>query len=136
MFDDFEGKWAYASSPLVDDPAVEKGELDMLLEETGESYDDLPSGSSSDIIEFKTVDGINKLIPTGNGTVMNYFRECSVSGFTPNKYRWYFYNDSGSVGDMGREYNVTTLTLSKANVTYSSTVIDEKEAVALMIHEK
>lgn len=128
MFWELEGKWAYASSPLVDDPAVEKGELDMLLGETGESYDDLPSGSSSDIIEFKTVDGINKLIPTGNGTVMNYFRECSVSGFTPNKYRWYFYNDSGSVSDMGREYNVTTLTLSKANVTYSSTVIDEKEA--------
>ncbi len=128
MFDDLEGKWAYASSPLVDDASVDKSMLEMMFEESGDNLDTYPTGTTDDILEFKVKDGKTMLIPTGAGSVLNYFRECEVSGFTPGKYQWYYYNDTGSMDDMGREYDIVEVYLSKANTAYSATTKTEGEA--------
>ena len=52
MFEDLEGKWAYASSPLVDDASVDKMMLDMMFEESGDNLDTYPTGTTDDILEF------------------------------------------------------------------------------------
>lgn len=128
MFWELEGKWAYASSPLVDDASVDKMMLEMMLEESGEDLTTYPTGSSNDILEFKVKEEKTMLIPAGNGSVLNYFKECEVSGFTPGKYQWYYYNDSGSLDDLGREYDIVEVNLSKANTAYSATTNTEEEA--------
>jgi len=128
MFDDLEGKWAYASSPLVDDASVDKMMLDMMFEESGDNLDTYPTGTTDDILEFKVKEGQTMLIPAGSGSVLNYFRECEVSGFTPGKFQWYYYNDTGSTDDMGREYDIVVVNLSKANTAYSATTNTEEEA--------
>jgi hypothetical protein len=133
IFSDLEGKWAYASAPILNDPEADFFTLGAMLEETGdgafnEDYTGItipgfPAGTASDILEFKTIDGKSSLVPSGNGTVLNYFRQCEVSDFSQTTYTWYYYD-----GAMGRTYNVTDIALSKANVNYSSTTPSEKPA--------
>jgi hypothetical protein len=140
MFDDFEGKWAYASAPILDDPEADFMTLGLMLEETGDggmneewtgiTIPGFPAGTASDILEFKTIDGKSSLVPSGNGTVLNYFRECEVSDFSAGKYNWYFYKDPDN--EMGKEYDITKLKLSKVNATYSATSSSEKEATILV----
>ena len=140
MFDDFEGKWAYASAPILDDPEADFMTLGLMLEETGDggmneewtgiTIPGFPAGTASDILEFKTIDGKSSLVPSGNGTVLNYFRECEVSDFSAGKYSWYFYKDPDN--EMGKEYDITKLKLSKVNATYSATSPSEKEATILV----
>ena len=134
-FADLEGKWAYASTPILDDPTADCWTLGGMLDETGdggfnEEYTGIvitgfPTGTSADVLEFKTVDEAQKLIPSGTGTIMNYFKECTVSGFTPGKYNWYFYAGDS---EMGKEYNVAEVDLSTANVTYSAATPSERAA--------
>lgn len=140
IFSDLEGKWAYASTPILDDPDADYFTLGAMLEETGdgmfnEEYTGLvisgfPTGTSSDILEFKTVDGKASLVPSGNGTVLNYFRQCEISDFSAGKYNWYFYADPEN--EMGKEYDITRLKLSKVNAAYSASEPIEKEATMLV----
>ena len=136
-----EGKWAYASTPILDDPEADCWTLGgMLMEEgiedgtfneegTGIIIYGFPTGTASDILEFKTIDGTASLVPSGNGTVLNYFKQCEVSDFSAGKYNWYFYADSAN--EMGKEYDITKLKLSKVNAAYSATTDTEKEGTVL-----
>ena len=138
-FADLEGKWAYASTPILDDPEADCWTFGAMLMDGESGIDDgtfndeftgiviygFPEGTSNDILEFKTVDGQQTLIPSGNGSILNYFKECTVSGLTPAKYTWYYYDN---IDSLGREYNVAEVTLSSANVTYSATSPSEREA--------
>ena len=140
IFSDLEGKWAYASAPILDDPEADFMTLGMMLDEcgdggmneewTGISIPGFPAGTASDILEFKTVNGQPSLVPSGNGTVLNYFKECEVSDFSAGKYNWYFYTDEEN--EMGKEYDITNLKLSKVNAAYSSTVNTEKEGAVMV----
>jgi hypothetical protein len=133
IFSDLVGKWAYASAPILDDPEADIWTLYAMISEMGdgdmnEDFTKLvipgfPTGTSSDVLEFKYVDGKASLIPSGAGTVLSYFRECEVSDFTQTTYTWYYYD-----GEMGRTYNVTDIALSKANVNYSAATPSEKPA--------
>lgn len=133
IFSDLVGKWAYASTPIMDDPEADIWTLYAMISEVGdgdmnEDFTKLvipgfPTATSKDVLEFKYVDGKAKLIPSGTGTVLEYFRECEVSDFSQTTYTWYYYD-----GAMGRTYNVTDIALSKANVNYSSTTPSEKPA--------
>lgn len=121
-FDDLVGKWAYASAPLIDDPDAALWLFDMMLSDLGlNTIADYPTGTQSDIIEFKNVEGVHTLTPTGSGTVLNYFRECEVSGFVPGKYTWYFYGDG-----IGEEFDIYDINLSKVNYDYSATLNTEQ----------
>ena len=138
-FDDLVGKWAYASTPILDDPEADCWTFGGMLMDGESGIDDatfndeftgiviygFPEGTSNDILEFKTVDDQQTLIPSGNGSILNYFKECTVSGFTPAKHTWHYYDN---IGSLGREYNVAEVTLSSANVTYSATSPSEREA--------
>ena len=136
IFSDLEGKWAYASTPILDDPEADMWTIGAMLEEVGDGgfnedfsgivITGFPQGQKSDILEFKVNNGEQILVPSGSGSVMSYFKECKVSGFVPEKYNWYYYADPSN--EMGKEYNVTKLTLSKANVNYSSATPSEREA--------
>lgn len=140
IFSDLEGKWAYASAPILDDPEADFFTLGAMLEETGDgafneectgiTITGFPTGTSSDVLEFKTINGKPSLVPSGNGTVLNFFKECEVSDFSAGKYNWYFYTDKDN--EMGREYDITNLKLSKVNAAYSSTVNTEKEGTVMV----
>lgn len=133
IFSDLVGKWAYASAPIMDDPEADIWTLYAMISEMGDGdmNDDFsklvipgfPTGTSSDILEFKYVDGKTMLVPNGTGTVLSYFKECEVSDFSQTTYTWYFYD-----GEMGRTYNVTDLALSNANVNYSVSTPSEMPA--------
>ena len=133
IFSDLEGKWAYASTPILDDPEADCSLFGAMLEEAGDGgFNDeftgivipgFPTATASDVLEFKYVDGKASLVPSGTGSVLEYFRTCEVSDFTPGVYTWYYY-DNG----LGRAYNVTEIALSKANVNYSKTSASEKAA--------
>ena len=139
IFLDLVGKWAYASTPILDDPEADCWTLGALLEEVGdggfnEEFTGIdifgfPTGTSSDVLEFKYEDGKQTLEPTGTGAILNYFKKCEVSGFTPKKYAWYFYPGET---EMGKEYDVVEIDLSKANVTYSATAAEERAAKILV----
>lgn len=124
MFDDFEGKWAYESAVILDNPDAEYSLMIFEAMFDGDTIDEHPTGTSSDILEFKNVDGTQKLIPSGNGAVMNYFKECEVSGFDATQYNWYW----GWETEMGTTYDVAEITLSTANVAYSAANPLEREA--------
>ena len=140
IFSDLEGKWAYASAPILDDPEADCFTFGGMLEEAGDGgfneeftgiiIPGFPAGTASDILEFKTVNGQPSLVPSGNGTVLNYFKECEVSDFSAGKYNWYFYSDKDN--PMGKEYDITNLKLSKVNAAYSSTVNTEKEGAVMV----
>ena len=128
IFSDLEGKWAYASTPILDDPEADCWTLAGMLDEvgdggfndefTGAAITGFPTANANDILEFKYVDGKASLVPSGSGSVLEYFRTCEVSGFTPGVYNWYYYDNTDG---LGRAYNITNLELSKANVNYSMT---------------
>ena len=140
IFADLEGKWAYASAPILNDPEADYTTLGQMLEEcgdggmneegTGLNIPGFPAGTASDLLEFKTIDGKPSLVPSGSGTVLNYFKECEVSDFSAGKYNWYFYKDPDN--EMGKEYDVTNIKLSMVNAAYSSTVNTEKEATIMV----
>lgn len=133
IFSDLEGKWAYASTPILDDPEADCWTFGAMLEEAGDGgfneeftgivIPGFPTGTADDVLEFKYVDGAATLVPSGTGSVLEYFRECEVSEMTPSSYTWYYYD-----GGMGRTYDVTELTLSKANINYSSASAAEAPA--------
>ena len=135
IFSDLEGKWAYASTPILDDPEADCWTFGAMLEEagdggfneefTGAAIIGFPTATASDVLEFKYVDGKASLVPSGTGSVLEYFRTCEVSGFIPGVYNWYYYDNTNG---LGRAYNVTEIALSKANVNYSKTSASEKAA--------
>ena len=137
--DGIEGKWAYASTPILDDPTADFWTLGGLLDEAGDGgindeftgivITNFPTATSSDILEFKNTDGKLSLMPTGSGSIMNFFKECEITGISAAKYNWYFYKDSNP---MGKEYDVLKTGLSAANITYSSTKETISEANILL----
>ena len=133
MFDDLEGKWAYASAPILSgDPAIDAFTFGMLIVDAGDAeYTDemmenftianFPTGTASDILEFKYADGKPSLVPSGNGSVLNYFKECEVTALAPTSYNWYNFYPAKTL-------NATTISLSSADVLYSATSDDLKPA--------
>lgn len=126
IFSDLVGKWAYSGSPLLasnGEDGIDIWTLYAVLEESGDggmndSFDGLvingyPTGTSSDVIEFKTVDGKASLIPSGTGSILNYFRECEVTAMAPQNYSWYNYYPAQPVDGY-------KLSLSKVNKLYSA----------------
>lgn len=133
MFDDLEGKWAYASAPILSgDPAIDAFTFGMLIVDAGDAeYTDemmenftianFPTGTASDFLEFKYADGKPSLVPSGNGSVLNYFKECEVTALAPTSYTWYNFYPAKTL-------NATTISLSSADVLYSATSDDLKPA--------
>jgi hypothetical protein len=88
---------------------------------TGSEIFNFPTGTSEDIIEFKTVDGKASLVPSGTGSILNYFRECEVTAMAPQNYSWYNYYPAQPVDGY-------KLSLSKVNKLYSAAKEDLKTA--------
>ena len=137
MFCELEGKWAYASTPILSgDPAIDlftfgaaitdcgdgEAEIDWdAMVASGLSITNFPSGTASDILEFKYTDGKPSLVPSGSGSILNYFKECEVTALTPTLYQWYNFVPA-------KILNATTMSLSSADVLYSATSDDLKPA--------
>lgn len=133
IFSDLEGKWAYASAPILSgDPAIDAFTFGMLIVDAGDAeYTDemmenftianFPTGTASDFLEFKYADGKPSLVPSGNGSVLNYFKECEVTALAPTSYTWYNFYPAKTL-------NATTISLSSADVLYSATSDDLKPA--------
>ena len=126
LFSDIVGKWAYSGSPLLasnGEDGIDIVTLYAFLEDSGDggmndNFDGLvingyPTGTESDIIEFKTVEGKASLIPSGTGSILNYFRECEVTAMVPETYSWYNYYPAQPVDGY-------KLSLSKVNKLYST----------------
>ena len=134
IFSDLVGKWAYSGCPLLEsngEDGIDIGTIYAFLEESGDGgmnetftglvIHNFPTGTSEDIIEFKTVDGKSSLIPSGTGSILNYFRECEVTAMAPQNYSWYNYYPAQPVDGY-------KLSLSKVNKLYSSAEEDLKTA--------
>lgn len=137
--DGIEGKWAYASTPILDDPEADCWTFGAMLDEAGDggfneeftgiTITNFPTATSSDILEFKNTDGKLSLVPTGSGSIMNFFKECEITGISAGKYTWYYYNTDNP---MGKEYDVLKTGLSAANIAYSSETENISEANILL----
>jgi len=127
-FSDLEGKWAYSGYPLFYEGA-DYFIVEMLMEEAGDKKEDLPfHNTESDILEFKTVDDVNMLVPDLKGDLKNYFAECEVNDFEPVKYQWYYVLDSP-------EWDATKVKLSKVNSLFSAKSQEYKDANVVLYVE-
>lgn len=135
IFSDLEGKWAYASTPILDDPEADLMTFGALVMDAadGEFNADwtaftvfgFPTGTSADILEFKYNNNEFTIVPKGSGSVLNYFKEGKVNSIVPTKYTWYNYYPS-------RELDANILSLEKADIKYSANEDDIKPAEVIV----
>lgn len=96
QFTEFVGKWAYSSYPLHDDPEADKSTFDMMINDgisTSDTWEEnIPwKNTSSDVIEFKAEDGVNKLTVSGTGDIFDFLTNAEVINVTPHSYTYYYY---------------------------------------------
>ena len=126
IFADLEGKWAYAGAPVLQSDGtdgIDIWTLGALVEEAedGGFKDDFsgitilnhPEGTNNDVLEFKSVGGKMTLVPSGNGSVLNFFKECEVTKMTPESYSWYNFSPA-------KPMNATKLSLSAADILFAA----------------
>lgn len=96
QFAEIVGKWAYSSYPLHDDPEADKSTFDMMINDgisTSDTWEEnIPwKNTSSDVIEFKAEDGVNKLTVSGTGDIFDFLTNAEVINVTPHSYTYYYY---------------------------------------------
>lgn len=121
-FNDLVGRWAYSGFPILDDPEADRATLEMITLDAGDDLNDLPhDNTSDDVIEFRTEDGIDKMITSLSGDLKNYFMDCEISDITATTYEWYFYYPA-------RPLNAVSATLSAVNYNFSAASVQEQSA--------
>ena len=133
-FANLEGKWAYASAPILASDGtdgIDIWTLGAILEEatdggfkedgSGITILNHPEGTNNDVLEFKSVDGKMKLIPSGSGSVLNFFKECEVTQMAPEIYSWYNFYPAKTMA-------ATKISLSAADMLFSAAEDDVKAA--------
>lgn len=125
---DFMGKWAYSSYPLHDDEEADKGTFDMLIEDAGDTWEtNIPwKNSSSDVIEFKTEDGVNKLAVSGTGDIFDFLTDAEVTGIESHPYTWYYYYPERPWD------NSVEIHLSKVNYDFAEKSTDYKAGTIIL----
>ena len=94
----------------------------MMTLDAGDDLNDLPhDNTSDDVIEFRTEDGIDKMITSLSGDLKNYFMDCEISDITATTYEWYFYYPA-------RPLNAVSATLSAVNYNFSAASVQEQSA--------
>ncbi len=127
-FAEIAGKWAYSSYPLHDDEEADKATFDMLIEDAGDTWEaNIPwKNTASDVIEFKTVDGVNKLTVSGTGDIFDFLTDADVTGIEPQAYSWYYYNPA-------RPWDSSVkVQLSKVNYDFTKKSTDYKEGAIIL----
>lgn len=118
QFAEIVGKWAYSSYPLKDDPEADDiGTFTMMMGETGDTWEtNIPcKNTTSDVVEFKTVDGKNQLTVSGTGDIFDFLADCEVTDVVARPYKTYIYNKNSGWT------NSVELILSKVNYDFSKT---------------
>lgn len=127
-FPEIIGKWAYSSYPLKDDVEADKSTFDMLIDDAGDTWEkNVPcKNTASDVIEFKTEGGVNKLAVSGTGDIFDYLADAEVTKVEPCPYSWYYYASA-------RPWeNSVKLTLSKVNYDFAKSSTDYKEGTVIL----
>lgn len=128
-FQEIAGKWAYSSFPLKDDPEADDiGTFEMLMDEAGDTWENnVPcKNTASDIIEFKSEDGVNKLAVSGTGDIFDYLADAEVTKIESCPYTWYYYSPASPWE------NSVKLTLAKVNYDFAKTSADYKEGTVII----
>lgn len=128
QFSEIVGKWAYSSYPLKDDPEADKSTFDMLILDAGDTWEtNIPcKNTTSDVVEFKTVDGKNQLTVSGTGDIFDFLVDAEVTKVEAHPYSWYYY-------DPARPWdNSVALTLSKVNYNFDKKTTDYKEGTIIL----
>lgn len=129
QFAEIVGKWAYSSYPIKDDEEADLATFSaMAFAETGDTWDNIPCNhfDATSSIEFKTIDGVDKILVSGPGDIFDYLVGTEVTGLTPCTYSWYYYQPVRPLE------NAVKLTLAKVNASFSPTVKDEKEGSIIL----
>lgn len=129
QFTELIGKWTYSSYPIKDDKEADLSLFEMMaFSETGDTWDNIPCNhfDATSSIEFKTIDGVDKILVSGPGDIFDYLVGTEVTGLTPCTYSWYYYQPVRPLE------NAVKLTLAKVNASFSPTVKDEKEGSIIL----
>lgn len=122
------GKWSYSSYPLKDDPEADKSTFDMLILDAGDTWEtNVPcKNTTSDVVEFKTVDGKNQLAVSGSGDIFDYLADAEVTKIEHHPYSWYYY-------EQHRPWGISLLiTLSKVNYNFNKKPVDYKTGTIIL----
>lgn len=125
---DILGKWAYSSYPLHDDEEADKSTFEMMIDEVGDTWEaNIPwKNTASDIIEFKTEDGVNKLAVSGTGDIFDFLTDAEVTGIESHPYTWYYYYPE-------RPWDSSVeISLSKVNYDFAGNSTDYKEGTIIL----
>ncbi len=120
QFAEVVGKWAYSSYPLHDDEEADKSTFDALISEVDDTWEEnVPwKNTSSDVIEFKTEDDVNKLTVSGTGDIFDFLTDAEVTGINSYPYTWYYYYPERPWD------NSVEIHLSKVNYDFAKTSTD------------
>ena len=124
QFTEFVGKWAYSSYPLHDDPAADKGTFDTMINDgysTSDTWEEnIPwKNTTSDVIEFKAEDGVNKLTVSGTGDIFDFLTNAEVIDVKPHSYTYYYYEYTNK--DAATLDAAVEVTLSDVNYDFAKT---------------
>lgn len=124
QFTEFVGKWAYSSYPLHDDPAADKATFDMMINDgysTSDTWEEnVPwKNTTSDVIEFKAEDGVNKLTVSGTGDIFDFLTNAEVIDVKPHSYTYYYYEYTNK--DAATLDAAVEVTLSDVNYDFAKT---------------
>lgn len=129
FFGDLVGKYTYSSYPIKDDEDADLSLFEMLaFSETGDTWDNIPCNhfDATSTVEFKVVDGVNKLLVSGPGDIFDYLVETEVTDVRPYKYTWYYYQPYRPLT------NAVELTLSKVNYAFNNKTTDYREGSLIL----
>ena len=128
QFSEIVGKWAYSSYPLKDDPEADKSTFDMLILDAGDTWEtNIPcKNTTSDVVEFKTVDGKNQLTVSGTGDIFDFLVDAEVTKVEAHPYSWYYYYPARPWD------NSVSLTLSKVNYNFNKKSVDYKTGTIIL----
>lgn len=124
QFAEIVGKWAYSSYPLHDDPAADKATFDMVINDgysTSDTWEEnIPwKNTTSDVIEFKAEDGVNKLTVSGTGDIFDFLTNAEVIDVKPHSYTYYYYEYTNK--DAATLDAAVEVTLSDVNYDFAKT---------------
>lgn len=129
FFSDLVGKYTYSSYPIKDDEEADQSLFEMMaFSETGDTWDNIPCNhfDATSTIEFKVVDGVNKLLVSGPGDIFDYLVETEVTDLRPYTYTWYYYQPYRPLT------NAVELTLSKVNYAFNNKTTDYREGSLIL----
>lgn len=124
FFGELVGKYTYSSYPLHDDPEADKGTFDMVINDgysTSDTWEEnIPwKNTTSDVIEFKAEDGVNKLTVSGTGDIFDFLTNAEVIDVKPHSYTYYYYEYTKK--DAATLDAAVEVTLSDVNYDFAKT---------------